>query len=226
MIIIGIDFSIRYPSLCISTDFEDFQFATVVNTKVSDKRRKEVAELLGDITDVSIDYPINHVSMTDDTYHIEQRNKTLNYIRLIQSILNNINQHVIPGDPVIVAIEGIAYGAKGNSLLDICIATGMLRSSIVTDVLHAKADQFFVFSPSELKNAIGCKGNAPKNVIFDKFLDDPVISDVKDSQLHKYLVKNVGEHIVRNGDKIESPWNDMVDAYLAVLKIYNILNNS
>ena len=79
----------------------------------------------------------------------------------------------------------------------------------------------FVFSPGELKNAIGCKGNAPKGDIFNKFKDDPLLDAVKESDLHKAVLRE--DWMVTNKGDIVSPIMDMIDGYLGVTKFHQIL---
>ena len=84
-------------------------------------------------------------------------------------------------------------------------------------MLNNQHERLFVFSPSELKNAIGAKGNAGKLDIFEKFKVDPILESVKDSDLFKAV--NSQKWIIK-GDKITSPIIDMIDSYLGVVKIY------
>ena len=96
---------------------------------------------------------------------------------------------------------------------------GILKHQLVTQILNNSTDRFFIFSPSELKNAINCKGNANKHDILAKFKSDPIIESVKKSDLFTLLHK---EDWVIEGDKILSPIIDMTDAYLGVVKIYGL----
>jgi hypothetical protein len=122
---------------------------------------------------------------------------------------------------IIVSIEGVAYGAQGNALIDICIATGMVRKAILDRVLNGDADRLYIFSPGELKNAIGAKGNANKFEIFEHFKRDPKIEAVKQSSLYQLI--NRYEDYILKGKEVKSPFSDMVDSYLAVLKIHESL---
>jgi hypothetical protein len=80
----------------------------------------------------------------------------------------------------------------------------------------------FVFSPGELKNAIGAKGNAGKYDIFTQFKDSPLLA--KDSDLHRCILQN--EDQILKDLTIKSPFSDMIDSYLAVLKIHESLKES
>ena len=101
---------------------------------------------------------------------------------------------------------------------------------MLNGVLDGNASRFFVFSPSELKNSIGLKGNATKTEVLAQFMDDPGIGSVRGSGMYSFMRDHVlvdaGREYVYNEakDEIHSPFNDMIDAYLSVLKIYNIMH--
>ena len=84
----------------------------------------------------------------------------------------------------------------------------ILKHQIITQLLNNEHDRFFIFSPSELKNAINCKGNANKHDILAKFKSDPIIESVKKSDLFTLLHK---EDWVIEKDKIlsfdKNHWN-------------------
>jgi hypothetical protein len=220
MNIIGIDFSILYPGICISTDFKEFKWIGITNNKLTKKDSKLMEDL-------SIEYPNLHLKQLgerpgkDKLYHINERNKLENYIKLSDFIIDEIKKHTSKTDNII-AIEGISFGSSGNSLVDISQATGILKSKLTT--LTDSIQKIFVFSPSELKNAIGCKGNASKIDIYNQFKEDPVIPNAKKSDLYKLINQDNG--IIFNGKNIKSPYMDMIDSYLPIVKIFNIFKNN
>jgi Holliday junction resolvasome RuvABC endonuclease subunit len=218
MTIVSIDFSILYPGICICKDFKEFKWFSVVNTKLRKVDKENLEHLVIKYPNLQLDQT-STVRKTHPEYHITERTKLVNYQDLIERIITNILREV-GDDQVIVAIEGISFGSKGNSLVDISQSTGILKHELLTRVLKGDSDRLFVFSPSELKNAIGCKGNANKVDIFNKFKEDPLIESVKDSDLHKAISE---EKWIVQGDKIISPIIDMVDSFLGVVKIYQLL---
>ena len=218
MTIISIDFSILYPGVCICRDFKDFKWIAVVNTKV---RKKD-----DDHFDwINANYPNIKILRTtskrrkDEEYHVTERIKLDNYLELINVLIGAIKEEVKNDPELMVCLEGISFGSSGNSLVDISQSTGILKHQLVTQLLNNKTDRFFIFSPSELKNAINCKGNANKHDILAKFKSEPIIESVKKSDLFTLLHK---EDWVIDGDKILSPIIDMTDAYLGVVKIYGL----
>jgi hypothetical protein len=97
-----------------------------------------------------------------------------------------------------------------------------MTTKIWVILLHFKTlwSRLFIFSPSELKNAIGCKGNAKKMEIYNKFLTDPILDSVKQSDL--YLALESEDWILKK-DQIVSPIMDMIDSFLGVVKVHQIL---
>jgi Holliday junction resolvasome RuvABC endonuclease subunit len=217
MTIVSIDFSILYPGICICKDFKEFKWLSVVNTKVRKVDQENLDYLVQNYPNIKIT-KTNTVRKTHPEYHITERVKLINYQELISKIITELLLEV-GDDEVIVAIEGISFGSKGNSLVDISQSTGILKHELLTRVLKNNADRLFIFSPSELKNAIGCKGNANKMDIFNQFKSEPQIEAIKSSDLYKAV--NTEKWIVQ-GDKILSPVIDMVDSVLGIIKVYQL----
>ena len=217
MTIVSIDFSILYPGICIVKDFKDFKWSSIVNTKITKKERENLDALTKLYPNLSIGYTSSK-RKTEEEYHMTERTKLINYQELIDLIIKEILDKT-DDDNIICAIEGISYGSKGNALVDISQSTGILKIKLIEEVLNNQHDRLFVFSPSELKNAIGAKGNAGKLDIFKKFKEDPVIEAVKESDLFKAVNS---QKWIQNGEKIVSPIIDRVDSYFGVAKIYNL----
>jgi Holliday junction resolvasome RuvABC endonuclease subunit len=216
--IISIDFSILYPGVCICRDFKDFKWIAVVNTKVRKKDEDHFDWINANYPNIKI-LRTQSKRKKDEQYHVTERIKLDNYLELINVLIGAIKEEVKDDPEIIVCLEGISFGSSGNSLVDISQSTGILKHQLVTQILNNSTDRFFIFSPSELKNAINCKGNANKQDILAKFKSDPIIESVKKSDLFTLLHK---EDWVIEGDKILSPIIDMTDAYLGVVKIYGL----
>jgi Holliday junction resolvasome RuvABC endonuclease subunit len=217
MTIVSIDFSILYPGICIVKDFKDFKWSAIVNTKITKKEKENLEALTKLYPNLSINYTSSK-RKTEAEYHLTERTKLINYQELIDLIIKEILEKT-DDDNIICAIEGISYGSKGNALVDISQSTGILKIKLIEEVLKNQHERLFVFSPSELKNAIGAKGNAGKLDVFNKFKTDPVIESVKESDLFKAVNS---QKWIQNGEKIVSPIIDMVDSYLGVAKIYQL----
>jgi Holliday junction resolvasome RuvABC endonuclease subunit len=221
MNIIGIDFSILYPGVCISNNFRDFKWVAVTNNRLTKKDNLLVDEINNIYKNIHITKLGERKKKTEE-YYINERNKLDNYEYLINTLIHEIKKHTTEVTDNIIAIEGISFGSKGNSLVDISQATGILKSKLINQLTDS-SNKIFVFSPSELKNSIGCSGNASKKDIFLKFKTDPIIDKVKNSDLFKLLND---KDVIFDGKNIKSPYMDMIDSYLPILKIYNIFQNN
>ena len=219
MTIVSIDFSILYPGACICRNFTDFKWIAGVNTDV----RKIDQDHFSHISKNYLKLKIVHTESRRkkaDQYHLTERTKLTNYLELIDVFVGAIADDIKYDPSPIFCLEGISFGSSGNSLVDISQATGMLKMQICSKLLHNRTDGFFIFSPSELKNAIGCKGNANKEEILEKFKSDPVIAAARESDLYRLVCT---EPWIKEKGKILSPVIDMVDSYLGVVKIHELL---
>lgn len=220
MTIISLDYSILYPGVCICKDWKNWKWLGVVNSNITKKHRKNLEDLVLKYPNIRIGYTETE-RRKDSQYHITERIKLVNYREATSVLVEMIKQEVDLNDDLLISIEGISFGSKGNALVDISQATGIIKEKLVSTILRGEANRFFVFSPGELKNAIGCKGNAGKLDIYNKFIEDPIINTVKDSDLWKAV--NSEDWIKDNKDNIVSPLMDMIDSYLGVVKIWNLL---
>ena len=205
MTIVSIDFSILYPGVCICRDFKDFKWIAVVNTKVRKKDEDHFDWINSNYPNIKILKTSTKRSKSEQ-YHVTERIKLINYLDLIEVLISAIKEEIKDEKDLIFCLEGISFGSSGNSIVDIAQSTGILKNQIITQLLNNEHDKFFIFSPSELKNAINCKGNANKQDILAKFKSDPIIESVKKSDLFTLLHK---EDWVIERDKILSPIIDM-----------------
>jgi Holliday junction resolvasome RuvABC endonuclease subunit len=219
MTIIGIDFSILYPGICICRDFKSYKWLALANTNITKKEEKNLEDLTTTYPTIKI-YRTETRRKTEEHYHLTERNKLVNYIEATNLLIEKIKEEVDADEEIVIALEGISFGSSGNSLVDISQATGIIKDKLVNQILKDDASRLFIFSPSELKNAIGCKGNAKKMEIYNKFLTDPILDSVKQSDLYLALES---EDWVLKKDQIVSPIMDMIDSFLGVVKVHQIL---
>jgi len=218
LIIIGIDFSIQYPAACISRDFKSFNWVACVNTNTTKIHKKFLDDTELEFKNLKLVH-LPAREKGQDTYSAIERSKLSNYSTLVDTFVTQILAHVKNDDRVIVSIEGIAYGAQGNALLDIAQSTGMMRKALLDRLLNGHSEKLFIFSPGELKNAIGAKGNAGKYDVYQTFKENPRLAI--NSDLHNAI--NKYEDLILKKQEVKSPFMDMIDSYLAVLKIHESL---
>lgn len=221
---VGIDFSLNYPAACVANqDFTKFKWTACVNDMLT-KKYKALLE------DTMLELPSLHFAFIEgkqkktETYHITERNKLKNQLDVVTSFVHQIRDRV-GSEPCVYAIEGLSFGASGNTLLDITQATGILKATLYTSAIpwaQGPIASSYVFAPSELKKAIGAKGNANKIEVFNAFLNDPKILALKESDLYKFIVKYKND--VFDGKTIKSPIMDMIDATLSIVHLKNMLS--
>jgi Holliday junction resolvasome RuvABC endonuclease subunit len=221
LVVIGIDFSIQFPAVCICKDFKSFRWIACVNSNTTKAHRKLLEDTQLEFPELEFIF-LPPKNFKYDTYSGVERAKLANYSLLVDTLINRVQEIVADEPNRIISIEGIAYGAQGNALIDIAQSTGMLRKKVLDDLLNNNQESLFIFSPGELKNAIGAKGNAGKFDVYKQFKETPMLAE--GSSLHQVLLK-YEEQIVKK-EVIGSPYMDMIDSYLAVLKIYTSLKES
>ncbi len=224
MIVIGIDFSIQYPAVCIARNFNRFTWLAFVNANTTKSYQKFLEETTDHWSELKIYFlePRKKIPKSAETYSGTERLKLANYSHLVDQIIQRVREELAGEEPTVVSIEGIAYGAQGNALIDISQATGMIRKALLDNLIAGKPERLFVFSPGELKNAIGAKGNAGKFDVFKTFTENP--GAASDSHLIQCINMNA-DKIVK-GQQIASPFMDMIDAYAATAKVHSILKES
>ena len=193
------------------------------------KRKSELISISEYVDNFNVIFTNRTDDKSKDNYDYikSERLKLLNHIEISSKLINEINKITTYSRDIIVGIEGMSYGSKGSAAFDIPHATGILKRDIVFDLINSDLNKLFIFTPGELKNTIGAKGNAGKDIIYDMFMENPIIEHVKENDFYNYLIKHKDEKFIRNigknGVTIESPFSDMIDAYLSVLKIYTLL---
>jgi Holliday junction resolvasome RuvABC endonuclease subunit len=186
LVVIGIDFSIQFPAVCICKDFKSFRWIACVNSNTTKAHRKLLEDTQLEFPELEFIF-LPPKNFKYDTYSGVERAKLANYSLLVDTLIDRVEE-VIKDEPNrIISIEGIAYGAQGNALIDIAQSTGMLRKKVLDNLLNNNQESLFIFSPGELKNAIGAKGNAGKFDVYEQFKETPMLAE--GSSLHQVLLK-------------------------------------
>lgn len=176
MTLVGIDFSITSPAATILNENEYSFYA--IQRKDSKKIRK-----LNMLKNTTVEICSNE-GLTPFQY----------YDKMTDMFLRWINSNIGP-DPIF-AMEDYAYGAKGNSLLDIVAATTIFRYKLIKKYGEAK---FNLYSPSHIKKHATGKGNATKEMMLDAFKSLNLVFPFAN-----YLMSL---------DKTEKPVEDMIDSF-------------
>ena len=184
MTLIGIDYSLTSPACCILKNDEYFFYA------IQRKETKSIRKL-NLLNNVRIE-----ICPKDNLTEFQYADK------ISDMMLRWINS-TIGLDPVF-AMEDYAYGAKGNSLLDIVAATTIFRYKLIKKYGEEK---FNLYSPSHIKKVFTKNGKADKLAMLKHF------NEIK-------LKNPFGQWCARM-DKTEKPSEDIIDSFatLTTLKL-------
>jgi len=141
--IVGIDFSLNSPAICVSTGsfkFEDCYFYYLTSKK------KHIGNMMKNIL---------------GTEHIEYKNPIERFANLSTWALSIINKLTEPK----IFIEGYSYGSKGQAIFQIAENGGILKYRL-------KEYDYKILVPSVIKKFATGKGNADKQKMYERFTND------------------------------------------------------
>lgn len=201
---IGIDMSLNSTAISIICG-NSIKIISIFKTENNIDRifeKKDHFSLIKKCSDVDIILE-NKKDSTKKEYHINEREKILSFMRLNELIMESIKDDI--NDETYIGMEGISFGSTGNSLIDISMATSIVRKSLVEKISN-DVDRFFIFSPSSIKKFAG-KGNFKKIEMFDAILKESEI----DSEFIKTIRSNREVCVTPKG-VVKKPIEDMVDS--------------
>lgn len=177
--IIGVDLSISSPGVCIYDTKTEFKLENLKFHFFS-----SVKKVLKEFEN----HPQYHcIAMTEKTSYAK-------YDFITTTLIDIINQY--PNS--IIFLEGYSMGSRAGMILNIAENGGIFRYN-----MFKLGIPFEIPAPSQIKKFFHGKGNADKNMMFAKFLEETEF-DLEEFLTHQKK-KNIG-----------SPVNDIVDAYALV----------
>ncbi len=214
--IIGIDFSLNSAAFCALRENDSKLGSLYRSNESPDKllKKKDGSILyLSEFEHLRLDI-IEKEQFTGE-YHEVERKKIDSFIVRVDHFFSMMRPYV--NKETRIFMEGISFGSSGNSLIDISMATALLRERILGLI---PKEQFYVFSPSSIKK-FALKGNAKKNELYETLLtrDDKRIKDFQ-----KILEDNKSSWI-KGSKEVVAPCNDLVDAVWISLFGENFLQN-
>ena len=215
---VGIDFSLNNPAFCVydEASVKGFWWCLHKTTKKLENVYKNPDSPLTVLKDnIRIRISVKERLQYSKDYLKEQREKFEEYNKVVDALFEVLKDFTGFPSSVYVAMEGISFGSSGNSLVDISLATSLLRKKIVDYYGH---DRLFVVPPSAIKKHAH-KGNAKKHEMYEALMkrEDHFLGTFKSIFLSKKAVWVKGE-------KVEEPCSDLVDATWTMLYLKNLLN--
>lgn len=227
MNIIGIDFSINHPSATIyNTNTKSFRFITVFNdTNVSKKYFEYLKELRRILTDTSIIFTTKVINkylhdsppLKSKDYSENESFKLDYYLNVIDLFVYEIQKYTKLSEDTYIVLEGFSFGSKGDKLFELGQATGILKHQLINSILKSSHERLIVKSPMTLK-AHYLKGNSTKLDIYKRFIKIVDVEELIKSKFFLYMVNanDTKDNKVLTPKEIKSPWNDIIDSYIAV----------
>lgn len=204
--IIGIDLSLNSTGICVLRG-NSIDLVSVFKTDNNIEKifsRNDHFTLLNGCKELKMILKNKELDKSKE-YHIREREKIANFVSLANEIKDAIIGSIRAGDDVYIGMEGISFGSPGNSLIDISMLTGILRSEILK-ILGNDSGRFFVFSPTAIKKFAG-KGNFKKIDMYDSLCAQTEV----DSDFIT-LIKEKKEMMVTKSGTVKKPTEDIIDS--------------
>jgi hypothetical protein len=217
MNLVGIDFSINSPSFCCFKDNKYVWGSLTRSDRTQESLRKNSKKpfsVLGDLESFKFIF-LDKKELPSD-YSERERMKIEYFLEIVDNLWDSICVEM--GDePFKVAMEGLSFSSNGNSLVDIAMATALLRERIIKGI---GVDNFHVFSPTSIKK-FAVKGNAKKDELYTALIDFKEEGNNL-NELSQILDGNKEEWITPK-KVVNKPVDDIVDATWILLFLKNIL---
>lgn len=203
---IGIDYSLNSPAFCVLSEGKSYIGSIHRTSDNPEKVWKKKNSAFKELESIGAEIKVFMKEAIDGEYHVKESMKMRSFIHLADEFFSLIEPHI--NENSIIAMEGLSFGSSGNSLIDISMATSLLRLKILNSI---NDDRFFVFSPSTIKK-FAIKGNAKKDQLYSALIEK--IKEEGREDLMKFvktLEKNQ-EFWIKKSKTVETPCSDIIDA--------------
>jgi hypothetical protein len=226
MNVIGLDFSLNSPAFCCYKDGK-YIWGSLTRSDRSPESHLKSQKKPFAILDTESDFNLYFVEKKDlpDDYTGRERIKIVYFMEIVDQLWSSISD-IMGESEFYVAMEGLSFSSNGNALIDISMATALLRKKIIDRV---GADKFHVFSPTSIKK-FALKGNAKKDELYEALIN------FKESETNLENFSNILEanktEWITPAKAVNKPIDDIVDATWITLylkkelkEIYGIKGN-
>ncbi len=206
MNLVGIDFSINSPAFCCLKDGV-YTWGSVTRSERSKesliKNTKKPYYWLDCDPNFTLDF-IEKQDLPED-YSGRERMKIGYFLSIVDGLWDNI-KGIMGNSDFSVAMEGLSFSSNGNALIDISMATSLLRERIIREV---GVDSFYVFSPTSIKK-FALKGNAKKDELYEALCNFK--EDETNLEVFTRMLATNKEEWVTKAKQVNKPIDDIVDA--------------
>lgn len=222
MLYIGIDFSISSPAYAIIEDDDFIKWGSITRSdRTAESHKKNPVKpyyILDENPDL-FSLLFMEKDKMPDVYSERERLKIDYFLVLVNKLWDSILEEV--GDKKFtVAMEGLSFASNGNALIDISMATALLRERIVGKI---GSDKFYVYSPTSIKK-FAIKGNAKKDQLYTAICESGFGGENL-SSFTKLLKENEHEWVTPK-KAVNKPIDDLVDATWIALYLKSEVENS
>jgi hypothetical protein len=205
--IVGIDFSLNSPAFCIFKNNKFIWGSLTRSDRDAESLKKNKKKPFFALSEMPEEFKLIFLDKKEmpSDYTEKERLKIDYFVELADVFWNAISE-ICGDDEIIVAMEGLSFASNGNALIDISMATALLRKKIVDRV---GSPNFHVFSPTSIKK-FAFKGNAKKHELYNSILDVDK-TGTNFSQLTNILRTNQNEWVTASGN-VNKPLDDIIDA--------------
>jgi len=223
MLYVGIDFSISSPAYAIIDKKDFIKWGSLTRSdRTAESHKKNPIKpyhILDESPDLYNLLFMEKAKMPKE-YSDRERIKIDYFLIIVNNLWDSILEEV--GDnEFMVAMEGLSFASNGNALIDISMATALLRERIVGKI---GSDKFFVYSPTSIKK-FAVKGNAKKDQLYRALYESGFVGETLNS-FTKLLKENEHEWITPK-KAVNKPIDDLVDAsWIALYLLSEVENKS
>jgi len=220
MTYIGIDFSISSPAFCVLKD-EEYSWGSLTRTdRTSESLRKSKDKPYAILDgDPSIDLFFLTKKEMPEEYSARERVK----IDYFQDIVDVFWYHIEPfldDEEIYIAMEGLSFASNGNALIDISMATALVRKKIVDRI---GSSRFYVFPPTAIKKFAG-KGNLKKDEMYYALVKKSPEVGGNFSHFTDIISAHSSSWITKS-NQVNKPIDDLVDASWICLFLAEVIKN-
>ena len=203
---VGIDFSLNSPAFCVLSGGESHIGSLHRTSENPDKVWKKKNSAFKELESIGASIKVYQKWDIDGEYHVKESMKMRAFIYLTDEFFSLIEPHI--DDNTIIGMEGLSFGSSGNSLIDISMATSLLRLKILGKIPD---NRFFVFSPSTIKK-FAVKGNAKKEELYRALIDIVKKEGREDLRKFTETLETNQDTWIKKSKTVETPCSDMIDA--------------
>jgi hypothetical protein len=219
MTYIGIDFSLTSPAFCVFKGGK-YSWGSLTRTDRTSESLKKSKDKPYAVLDGDPDIDLFFLTKKEmpEEYSARERVK----IDYFQDIVDVFWYHIEPfiDGEVKIAMEGLSFASNGNALIDISMATALIRKKIVDKI---GSQNFYVFPPTAIKKFAG-KGNFKKDEMYYSLIQKAPEAGGNFTDFTDTIAKHSSSWITKS-KQVNKPVDDLVDASWICLFLQETLKN-